>query len=151
MGQRISDSAQKDGDSSRDGATESPNGDVFNSVELLNRCMGDRGLVDRVLNKFRSRFPGEMEEITNALKQGDADRVARVAHRVKGTAASVSAKRLFQAAADVEDASRTGRLEDVLPSIERLREEWEKCLHEAEAMSSLEHAEQAVISDLQRV
>ncbi len=74
-------------------AAESPPCEMLNLDELRNRCMGNIDLVNRVLKKFQTRFPEELAEMKQALECGDSERIARVAHRVKGTSASVSAKR----------------------------------------------------------
>jgi HPt (histidine-containing phosphotransfer) domain-containing protein len=94
--------------------------------ELLNRCMGNIDLAQRVLEKFHQRIPEELAELQNALELGDAERLARIAHRVRGSSATVSAERLAQAVAEIEDASRAGRVTDVPVCMERLRDEWRK-------------------------
>jgi len=61
-----------------------------------------------------------------ALERADMEGLARVAHRVRGSSATVSAEGLAQAAAEIEDASRAGQVTDVPVRIERLRDEWRK-------------------------
>ncbi len=105
--------------------------EALNLDELRNRCMGNLNLVHRVLNKFQKRLPEELAEMKKALECGDMERIAHVAHRVKGTSASVSAKGLARAAAEIEDLSRAGRATDISSRIDRLGDEWGKCLNEA--------------------
>ena len=93
--------------------------------------MGNIELVNRVLKKFQTRFPEELAEIKKALESGDSERIARVAHRVKGTSASVSASSLAQTAGEIEDLSRAGRTTEIPAQIELLHGEWEKCRYEA--------------------
>jgi HPt (histidine-containing phosphotransfer) domain-containing protein len=64
--------------------------------------------------------------LEKAMELGDAERLARIAHRVKGSSATMSAEGLRQAAAEIEIASREGRMMDVPVCIERLRDEWRK-------------------------
>ncbi len=109
---------------------------AMNFIELRNRCMGNADLMRRVLKKFQRRFSEELAELNEALELGDTPRLARLAHRVKGTSASVSARRLQQTAAELEELGRAGRAAEILPCIERLREEWEKCSQEAETVLS---------------
>lgn len=111
--------------------TKLPPCEALNLDELRNRCMGNLNLVHRVLTKFQKRLPEELADMQKALECGDMERIAHIAHRVKGTSASVSAKGLAQAAAEIEDLSRAGRAMDISPRIERFRDEWEKCLNEA--------------------
>jgi HPt (histidine-containing phosphotransfer) domain-containing protein len=88
--------------------------------------MGNIELAQRVLEKFHQRIPEELAELDSALQLGDAERLARISHRLRGCSATVSAEGLAQAAADIEDASRAGRMTDVPVGIERLRDEWRK-------------------------
>jgi len=92
----------------------------------LNRCMGNIDLVQRVLEKFQQQIPADVADLEKALELGDAERLARIAHRVKGSSATMSAEGLAQAAAEIENASREGRMTDVPVCIERLRDEWRK-------------------------
>jgi HPt (histidine-containing phosphotransfer) domain-containing protein len=109
---------------------------VLDLKGLHDRCMGDVDLVQRVLKMFEERMPEEFETIEKALQGRDTEQIARVAHRVKGTAASVSAGRLTQAAGEIEDAGREGRLADLPAGVERLHDEWEKYLNCAAALLS---------------
>jgi HPt (histidine-containing phosphotransfer) domain-containing protein len=95
---------------------------------LRNRCMGNIHLVQRVLRAFQERIPAEMETIEQAFRLRDVEQIARIAHRVKGSSASMSAGGLAQAAAEMEDAGRAGRVEEIPARIEHLRDEWEKYL-----------------------
>jgi HPt (histidine-containing phosphotransfer) domain-containing protein len=110
--------------------------EVLNLEELRNRCMGNIQLVQRVLEKFQQRLPEELAALENALDLNDTEQVARVAHRVKGTSASVSAKGLAQAAAEIENTSRAGCATDIPGRIEHLRDEWEKYLDYAVTLLS---------------
>ncbi len=107
-------------------AADIPPPEVLNLEELRNRCMGNIQLVRRILEKFQQRLPAELAELENAFELNDTEQIARVAHRIKGTSASVSAKDLAQAAAAIEEASRTGQVTDIPPRIESLRSEWER-------------------------
>ena len=96
--------------------------------------MGNLSLVHRVLDKFQKKFPEELAEMIEALESGDIERVAHIAHRVKGTSASVSAKELAKAAAEIEDLGKTGRATDIPARMDRLGDEWNKYLYEVEAL-----------------
>jgi HPt (histidine-containing phosphotransfer) domain-containing protein len=93
---------------------------------LLHRCMGDIDLVQRVLEKFQQRVPEELAEIEKALQAGNAEQLARTAHRLKGSSATVSAEGLVSAAAEIEDAGRQGRMADAADCLTRLHNEWKK-------------------------
>jgi HPt (histidine-containing phosphotransfer) domain-containing protein len=109
---------------------------ILDLEELRSRCMGNIELVQQVLKKFESRTPEEIEAIEKALQLQDTQQIARVAHRLRGTSATVSAEGLTRAAAEIEDVSRQGRLADLPTGVERLRDEWEKYLNCAAALLS---------------
>ena len=98
--------------------------DVLDLEGLCKRCMGNIDLVQRVLKTFQQRIPGEMEAMEKALEARDTEQIARVAHRVKGSSASVSAAGVARAAAEIEDVSRAGSVTDIPASIGHLHDEW---------------------------
>ena len=106
---------------------ERPPSELLNLEELRNRCMGNIQFVQRVLKKFQQRIPEELAELEKALELSDTEQIARIAHRVKGTSASVSANGLKQAATEIEDLSRAGHITDIPACIEHLRDEWDRC------------------------
>ena len=123
----------------RTSATRLPSG-VLDLEGLRNRCMGNAELMQQVLKMFTEQIPAEMQTIEKALELRNTEQIARVAHRVKGTSASVSAAGLMRAAAEIEDVSRAGRVGDLPAGIERLHDEWEKYLDCAAALLSAANA-----------
>ena len=101
-----------------------PSSSVFNSDELLARCMGNASFAERVLAKFLDRCALDLEELTRAAESRDANAIAATAHRIKGAAANVAAKRLRERAAVIEDLGRAARLGDVPENITSLQQEW---------------------------
>ena len=119
------------------GSTNAPLASTTLDVEELHaRCMGNLHLVHRVLDKFRTRFPEDMTEIRHAVENGDAGHVARIAHRLKGTSASVSAKGLAEAAADLERLGKADTLENVDAYVNQLDNEWKRFKNETETTVS---------------
>jgi HPt (histidine-containing phosphotransfer) domain-containing protein len=106
---------------------ESLPAEVLNLRELNDRCMGNHEFLQRILGRFRQRVPEELAELEKSLETRDMEQMARVAHRLKGSSASVSANGLEQAAAAVEDLSRAGRIADIPAHMKRLRDEWARC------------------------
>lgn len=100
--------------------------EVLDVEGLLHRCMDNIDLVQRVLEKFHQRVPEELEELERAFELGNADQLARTAHRLRGSSATVSAFGLVAAATEIEDASRGGRMADIPAGITRLHDEWKK-------------------------
>ena len=87
---------------------------------------GEPGPCERVLDKFEQRLPAELAELENALEVGDAAKITLVAHRIKGNSSNVSAAGLQQAAAEIEDMSRAGRVADIHVHLRNLHEQWQR-------------------------
>lgn len=121
--------------SRRCAATTCPK-NVFDLEGLRKRCMGDLHLVQNVLKTFHERMPTELKTIETALQSRDTDEIARIAHRVRGTSASVSADGMARAAAAVEDAGRHGQLDELSNNVKHLRDEWETYLNYADELLS---------------
>jgi HPt (histidine-containing phosphotransfer) domain-containing protein len=101
-----------------------PPSSVFNSDELLARCMGNASFAERVLDKFLHRCALDLAELVQAAESLDANAITATAHRIKGGAANVAARRLFERAALIEDLGRAARLDDVPLNIKFLQQDW---------------------------
>jgi HPt (histidine-containing phosphotransfer) domain-containing protein len=101
-----------------------PPSSVFNSDELLARCMGNASFAERVLGKFLHRCALDLEELARAADSLDANAIAATAHRIKGGAANVAARQLRERAAVIEDLGRTARLGNVPENITFLQRDW---------------------------
>ncbi len=108
--------------------SESSRAAVLDLDGLQRRCMGNIELVQRVLSAFQQRLPEELQALDEVLEVGDAKQVARVAHRIKGASANVSAEGLRQVAAEIEEPSHSERVSEIPSRVERLRDEWERYL-----------------------
>ena len=100
--------------------------EVLDLQGLCDRCLGNLDLVERVLDKFEQRLPAELAELESVLELGDAAKIALVAHRIKGNAANISAEGLRQAATEIEDLSRAGRVADIPGRLRNLRGQWQR-------------------------
>jgi len=86
-------------------APKSPS-DEFDDASLLARCLGDRALADRVLQKFLSRLSDDVRKIRVPFDEGGRDGVRRAAHALKGAAANVGATSIATAAGEIEHVAR---------------------------------------------
>jgi HPt (histidine-containing phosphotransfer) domain-containing protein len=96
----------------------------FDYEQLLARCMGNIEFAERVLDKFQQRFAGDLDELDRLLEARQSEGLARLAHRLKGASANVSAPRLQARAARLEELARAERLDEACPVLEELRGEW---------------------------
>jgi signal transduction histidine kinase/DNA-binding response OmpR family regulator/HPt (histidine-containing phosphotransfer) domain-containing protein len=83
---------------------------VVDFDSLLKRCLGNRELPKKLLQKFHARLPQELTQLAAAVTAGDCAQVSAQAHRLKGAAANLSAEPLREAAAELESLGRAGDL-----------------------------------------
>jgi HPt (histidine-containing phosphotransfer) domain-containing protein len=103
-------------------------------AQLTRRCLGKIELVERLLASFESRFPEELSQIEQCLLEGDAPRLARLTHQLRGAAANVSAPSLQAVITGMEESARAGRLNDFEVRLADVRRAWD---HFREYRSSL--------------
>lgn len=88
---------------------------------LQARCLGNLDLVDRVLAKFTTQVDADLDDLEQAIKAGNAEQAAQLAHRIKGIAGSVEARDLYADAALAEEVALEKRLTDLPDFLRRMR------------------------------
>jgi Amt family ammonium transporter len=121
----LSSSAPADSSTPADTPAPAPPLDV---QALAQRCSWNLDLAERLVGQFLKQLDETVQEIQRSIADEDAEDVARVAHRLKGTAANLSAKALAGAAARLEQAGRDRALQDAADSLDQLRKEVERCV-----------------------
>ena len=96
--------------------------------EILERCLHDANIVQRVLEKYQQQMPGLLTDIRRQLDSANAVEVARLAHSVKGASANVSAEAVRTLAYELELAGRNAALEGTGATLDRLNAEMARCL-----------------------
>jgi HPt (histidine-containing phosphotransfer) domain-containing protein len=94
--------------------------------DLFRRCLGNLALVERVLHSFESHFEDDLDELEAALDSRSFERVAQIAHRMKGASSNVAATALAQELATIEESAREECVSDALDYMDRLRSEWKQ-------------------------
>ena len=94
---------------------------VIDFPSLLHRCMGREDLARRLIGKFLSQASADMEELEKAIREQDAARLRLVAHRLKGSAANVSAEAVREIASRLEVLGREGNLATAPELLAQLR------------------------------
>ncbi|MBM4345652.1 MAG: response regulator, partial [Deltaproteobacteria bacterium] len=77
---------------------------------------GGRDVVQLVIGLFEEAAADAQRELRQAA--GDLDQLARLAHRNRGTAGSVGARRLAQALSKLENAARAGQPDQVIAELD---------------------------------
>ncbi len=81
---------------------------VFDKESLLERLEEDQELVEFMVKTFLQEVPGKWEALRKVVEKKDWGRAERLAHNLKGSAATVGAEALRGAAQDLEEALREG-------------------------------------------
>jgi HPt (histidine-containing phosphotransfer) domain-containing protein len=99
---------------------------VLDMPQLLDRCLGSLDLAERCLVRFEQKLRAELECLQDAVDRDDRTELAQLAHRVKGSAATIAAGGLAQAAAALEAYGRglnseepSGLMADFRSEVER--------------------------------
>jgi HPt (histidine-containing phosphotransfer) domain-containing protein len=94
---------------------------VLDFEDLKSRCLGNMDLVERVLTKFAGQLDQDLDDLESAIRDGDAAQAAHFAHRIKGIAASVAARALFDDASTTEECALENELAELPDNLHRLR------------------------------
>ncbi len=102
---------------------------VFDRAGLINR-LGQEALLPRFLLLFQQTAPEYLEKLELAAAERDLDTVRITSHTIKGAAANISACRMAQAAAVLEQAARSGDDSALSTLLGTLRQEYQNFLQE---------------------
>jgi len=88
----------------------------------------------RILAKFQQRVPDDLVQIESSVLAGEVQRLANLAHALKGAAANLSASALREVAARLETAGRNADLDGARACLSQLRLQWERFLQQLPAV-----------------
>ena len=101
---------------------------LLDRASALARVGGDLDLLKEIAALFLDEYPRELDEIRMALASGDAHTLERSAHGLKGAVANFGARAAVDAAFQLEQLGKAGKLDQVpvfLAELERAL----ACLH----------------------
>ena len=101
---------------------------VLDRATALARVGGDLDLLKEIAALFLDEYPRELREIHTALASGDALTLERSAHGLKGSVANFGARAAVDAAFQLEQFGKAGKLDQVPPALAAL-ERTLACLH----------------------
>jgi two-component system sensor histidine kinase/response regulator len=90
---------------------------------LQQRCMGNRKLASKALKIFESSLVKDVGLLLENVTKGDAKAVAASAHKIKGSAANVSAEQVRAIAAELEKLAKADELSHANDSLDQLDRE----------------------------
>jgi HPt (histidine-containing phosphotransfer) domain-containing protein len=106
--------------------TTIPIGDGSEPIDLKSlqqRCRGNRKLAAKALKIFDSTLGADVQALVNGVRQGDPKSAAMSAHKIKGSAANVSAEHVRRVAGDLEKLAKADSLSQAQTSLDQLLRE----------------------------
>lgn len=89
---------------------------------------GDASFVAEIVQMFREDTPPHLDELDASAAAGDAIRLAKVAHGLKGSAGNFGAKHFRTLTERIEAIAKSGRLSEAPAAIGELRAEYARVL-----------------------
>lgn len=106
-------------------ATDKP---IFDRAGLIERLGGDTELVDEIVQIFLESADEMIGTVDSAVADGDAHRVERSAHSLKGALLNIAADSVAEGALRLEQAGRSGELELCSQLLDELKQEYDLLL-----------------------
>ena len=97
-----------------------PEGPPVDLESLARRCMGNRQLAAKALNKFESSMAQEFSSLVSSVRDGNATSTAAVAHKIKGAAANVSVEEVRRVAGELEKLAKTDEMSQMQDCLAQL-------------------------------
>jgi CheY-like chemotaxis protein len=101
--------------------------EIFEETSFLERTQNDRGLAREIAAIFIEKIPEYLESIRSELSSGNAAALSRAAHRLKGSAGTLSLLALSELAEKIEVSAEAGDL----ATVEQYMPMLESCLERA--------------------
>jgi len=97
---------------------------VIDEAQAVRTTGGNARILRRVSGVFLSNVPAEVEQLRAALAEADADEARRLAHSIKGAAASIGGNSVRDAALQLELAAKEGALDKAQALIDDFQAEF---------------------------
>ena len=91
----------------------------MDALTELRSLMGDS--LNEVLQTFIDYVPGQIDELTQAIRSGNPENVFNLAHKLKSSSSSIGALGLAHVAEQIELIGRSGSTEGTAELLEELK------------------------------
>ncbi len=108
--------------------TETPENAVINIEDLKDIMGGDMELIQDCFADFVHDFPGDFDDIKNAVIEKNGLKLNAAAHKLKGTLRYLAAEKAVNAAYVLELAGKSNHMEGIEDKLETLNRECRKLL-----------------------
>ncbi len=99
-------------------------GEPMDFDRALEEFMGKKEILLEVLKEFVETLRSQIQIMREAISTGDADRLWREAHSIKGGAANLVAEKLSRLALEIEKVGKSGALASADQALRRFEEEF---------------------------
>ena len=103
---------------------------------VLEEFEDDKEFLAEVINGFIDNSIKQLEIISKAIENSDAETIAREAHSIKGAALNLAADMLADIALELENIGKSGSLQVANDVLDRLRLEFDKVIEFNESLST---------------
>jgi HPt (histidine-containing phosphotransfer) domain-containing protein len=100
--------------------------DILDRSEALERVGGDTALLGELIELFLAESVQLRRDLAEALRAGDASKLGRTAHTLKGAVSTFGAHAAREAAERLERLGRAGELADAAGAVTHLESELER-------------------------
>jgi signal transduction histidine kinase/PleD family two-component response regulator/HPt (histidine-containing phosphotransfer) domain-containing protein len=107
-------------------SNDEPELSVFEMGILLERLMGDKDLVDIVLDGFLKDIPSQIADLKRKIDEGDSVSAGILSHKIKGAAANIASPSLQKIASDMEKAGESENMETLKSLMVKIETEFDK-------------------------
>ena len=97
---------------------------IFDMDQLLRSTCDDNELAEQVVGVFLADIPVQLSSLQKALDENDVKTAERVAHSIKGAAATVGGEALRQLALESELMGKDGDLASMRLKIDAIRSQY---------------------------
>ena len=87
---------------------------------------GNISLLKRGINRFIERYPGELDQIQEALDTSNSQLLNKTAHSLKGEAGMIGANGAFDLAQKFEEMGENNELKDGFAIFDKFKEELDR-------------------------
>jgi HPt (histidine-containing phosphotransfer) domain-containing protein len=105
-------------------------GDVLDPevVESLRQLTppGEPDVLGEILSLFLDEVPKKIATLRSAVTSGDAVKVQRTAHSLKGSTGNIGARAMYEVCRQLDDQAKFGELARLQPLIDALQAEYRK-------------------------